>query len=76
MRSPTASGRSILARSQLGRLIEEQMRIEDEWGRLRRHKKKCNPCPPTFLLPISPTAQAMGSMHPLRNLVLLCQRHG
>jgi hypothetical protein len=35
----------------LGRLTEEQMRIEDEPGRLWRHKKKCNPGAQTFCYP-------------------------
>jgi hypothetical protein len=39
----------------LGRLDERRMLIEDDYGRFRRHDV-CNPCPRTFLSPISPTA--------------------
>ena len=41
----------------LGRLLERHMRIEDEFGRLKR--KKCNAFPQTFLLSFAPTGHAV-----------------
>jgi hypothetical protein len=46
----------------LGRLHERRMRIEDEYGTGGSIVTTCNPCPRTLLLPISPTAHAIGQL--------------